>query len=122
MIVNVKQTNGTLFWKKYFVAIDGKNKCEIKRRIFSLKSVFEIRDYETSKEIGFFKNKLISLLADSEIEIGSEKYSFRQEPLKTMKFNCQNQNDEDENYLIQSHVDNSTSIFRNNTQIASKEV
>ena len=118
MIVNVNQRMWTLFGRKYIVSIDGEKKYEIERRAFSAKGVYEIKDYDTLKEVGIFRNKLMSLKADTEIIIGEKEFHFKQESVKSMKYFCENINAPEEKYLIQAHHGHTTSIFKNQNQVA----
>lgn len=117
MIVNVNQKRWTLFGKKYIVSVNKEKKYKIEREAFSLSSVYKVKDYETSKEIGEFHNKLRSIKANAEIIIGNKRYSFIQDSVRSMKYICEEEKKLSGKYVIQANRGYSTSIFKGQIQV-----
>ena len=116
MNVLVKQKRWTLFGKKYIVSVGNEKKYIVERVAFSIKPVYELKDFETWKLLGTIKNK-IRFKADAIIKIGENEFEFKQEKVNAMTYNCIDNSTGDQ-YLIQGNSVDNVSAFKNGEQIA----
>lgn len=116
MKVTVKQKMWTLGGSKYDVLIQGEKKFLVASDPLSIKSNYEIKDYNSWERLGSIKNESV-MLANAFISIAEKEYRFSQENIKEMTYECLNLVTSD-TYLVQGNKGSCVTVYKNHEQIA----